>query len=318
MDCCRYPLVLSVLLFSTVIPLTFYGYLSVSRNSGSHFQLQTGNKTIRMTLEEEEWNLRRDIWPAVANNETRGDRISEQNRLMSWLNESGRMNVAAMKVIYFVSHSNYGDPPPEGQQLFLSQRCPVQACSISRREADSRTADAVLMQGFQTSMLRYLLPKRASQVWIMSGWESPPLITRMNMFDVHHLGNLINWTVTYRRDSTISQPYGKFETFPNFTKLDDYPIENGTNYARGKTKKVAWLVSNCDFGTHSGRKAYADELSKYIQVDVYGRCGNMKCPKYQAAECLRMIRTNYKFYLAFENNCCKDYITEKLFSNALK
>lgn len=31
-----------------------------------------------------------------------------------------------------------------------------------------------------------------------------------------------------------------------------------------------------------------------------------------------MLETDYKFYLAFENSNCVDYITEKLFENALQ
>ena len=41
-----------------------------------------------------------------------------------------------------------------------------------------------------------------------------------------------------------------------------------------RPKQVAWLVSHCD--THSQREAYAKELKKHIQVDIYGACG-MQC-----------------------------------------
>jgi hypothetical protein len=38
------------------------------------------------------------------------------------------------------------------------------------------------------------------------------------------------------------------------------------NYATGKTKKVAWFVSNC--GARNGHRQYADVLGKHIQVDI--------------------------------------------------
>ena len=43
----------------------------------------------------------------------------------------------------------------------------------------------------------------------------------------------------------------------------------------GKKKMVAWFVSNCM--TTSGREHYADELKKYVELDVYGACGQLEC-----------------------------------------
>jgi len=62
---------------------------------------------------------------------------------------------------------------------------------------------------------------------------------------------------------------------------------------------------------------YAKELSKFIQVDIYGACGSLRCPRSQSQTCFDMLDEDYKFYLAFENSNCKDYITEKFFVNGL-
>jgi hypothetical protein len=74
--------------------------------------------------------------------------------------------------------------------------------------------------------------------------------------------------------------------------------------------QVAWFVSNCRESNNRGK--YARELQKYIPVDIYGKCGTMKCPRSTENQCLEMLDRDYKFYLAFENANCKGYITEKL------
>ncbi len=76
------------------------------------------------------------------------------------------------------------------------------------------------------------------------------------------------------------------------------------------------MISNCR-GT-SKRRKYIREMQKYEQIDVYGKCGKKVCSdKYQHAKtsnCRGKISNEYKFFLAFENSHCKDYITEKFFS----
>ena len=37
------------------------------------------------------------------------------------------------------------------------------------------------------------------------------------------------------------------------------------------------MVSNCH--THSHREDYVAEMRKYVDVDVYGRCGELNCTK---------------------------------------
>jgi len=53
------------------------------------------------------------------------------------------------------------------------------------------------------------------------------------------------------------------------------------------------------------------ELRRWIDVDVYGGCGPLKCPLSATKLCLRMLEQRYFFYLAFENSLCVDYVTEK-------
>ncbi|KAK6999060.1 alpha-(1 3)-fucosyltransferase C, partial [Biomphalaria glabrata] len=52
---------------------------------------------------------------------------------------------------------------------------------------------------------------------------------------------------------------------------------------------------------------------KYIEVDIYGKCGNLSCPRSAGSECESLLGKSYKFYLSFENSLCLDYVTEKVF-----
>ena len=96
-----------------------------------------------------------------------------------------------------------------------------------------------------------------------------------------------------------------------------------------RPKKVAWIVSRCE--SPSRREDYVAELSKYIPVDIMGGCGSIPCNQSfhvtnrlafgqqtlnqhdSMDNCSLAVATEYKFYLAFENSFCDDYVTEKFF-----
>ncbi|KAK8784725.1 hypothetical protein V5799_008909 [Amblyomma americanum] len=112
-------------------------------------------------------------------------------------------------------------------------------------------------------------------------------------------------------DSDIVTPYAKFVLYDPLVKT----IRRDHDYAQNKSKLVAWFVSNCV--TSNKRLEYAYRLQEHVQVDIYGACGPLNCPRSRNQECNRMLERDYLFYLAFENANCKDYITEKFF-NALR
>lgn len=79
-----------------------------------------------------------------------------------------------------------------------------------------------------------------------------------------------------------------------------------------KTKTAAWFVSHCE--VVSKREELVRGLQKHTDVDIYGECGTLTCPKTSHDSCISMLDTTYYFYLAFENTLCHDYVTEKLFN----
>ncbi|XP_064459936.1 glycoprotein 3-alpha-L-fucosyltransferase A-like [Ornithodoros turicata] len=189
----------------------------------------------------------------------------------------------------------------EGRHLFTRDKCPVDSCQVYGAKWNS-AADAVIFKDF----LPDAAEKVQGQLWILYLLESP----LYGLSPVQK--NAVNWTATYRRDSVIVTPYEKFVLY--HPKVKQLPL-NGRNFAKNKTKMVAWFVSHCS--TRNKRKEYAQELAEYVHVDVYGECGKLKCRRGEPEKCLRMLDRDYKFYLAFENANCKDYITEK-FYNALR
>ena len=188
-----------------------------------------------------------------------------------------------------------------GRELFIKEKCPVNTCSISSRQDDAQQADLVL---FKDEFKRPNFRRPRNQIWLVYLKESPVYTQSINE-------NAFNWISTYRSDSTIVAPYGRWEYYNG--NVRQLPLKQ--NYAATKTKSVAWVVSHCD--TENRRMEYAKKLGRYIQVDIFGSCGNKSCSYSKTDNCFRSLGKEYRFYLAFENSNCKDYITEKFFYNSL-
>ena len=155
---------------------------------------------------------------------------------------------------------------------------------------------------FHNSSFTDFPPARSSyHRWVYFNLEPPVSLAKW------WLNATFNFSSTYSPKSNLPQPYGKCEKF--FNGMND-GVNHISDVIRRKSFLVAWFVTNCD--TQSQRLQYVDELKKYIQVDVFGRCGYLDCPK-SYGNCEQIISQKYKFYLSFENTLCKDYVTEKVF-----
>ena len=182
----------------------------------------------------------------------------------------------------------------EGRAPFA--KCVVKDCLLVPLRL-AATPDALIFHSRNPPNLPYQrLPTQKYVFFTLEPeWKERPLAIEYNL------------TMTYRLDSDIPIPYSRFKKIGNRKKqTSQYPV----NYALGKSKKVAWVVSNCN--TNSNRDGYVDELKKYIDVDIYGQCGSLLCGL-TSGSCFPYIYATYKFYLAFENSICQDYVTEKLF-----
>lgn len=263
-------------------------------------------------------------------------KVNDQRRLLDQLD----FGVAdGQKVIQVMDTS---DSTPEGSDIFRRLSCPVQNCrlqhiNIARVEpqvdaavvkdddsdavlGEPRAVDALLYMNYVPSSLTWLSEQRqrgrsVHRVTVLYLLESPE-----HTADLSHLGGSLNWTATYRGDSVLPTPYGMYR--PMRQPPPPPPPRRASrrtasrNYAAGRTKLVAWMTSNCY--TPNKRELYVAELRKYVRVDVYGQCGEYKCKRKEMDNCLSRLSKHYKFYLAFENSNCHDYITEKFFRNALR
>ena len=182
---------------------------------------------------------------------------------------------------------------------------------------------------YEHELPAYRLPH---QKWLFYYTEAP----RSNRFQ--HLARYLdsfNLTLTYSHDADIVKPYGICLPHRDTMKRDPSSVTDyikkiyGTltddapwtseeipyvsyNRAKGKTRLVAWMVSDCT--AKNGRSEYVKQLQRYVPVDVYGKCGNYTCLPRLSKACDDDLNKHYKFYLAFENSFCSEYITEKVWT----
>uniref|UniRef100_A0A5S6QG94 Fucosyltransferase n=1 Tax=Trichuris muris TaxID=70415 RepID=A0A5S6QG94_TRIMR len=227
------------------------------------------------------------IWPEDA---PYSDRIEGQLRF-----RPSKLRDGVLLISLFEGFSRWDLPNSEAYRSLFDE-CPINNCRASFDTNDMEKANAILFRNSPPHMPN----RRPDQILIFSSLEAPPHTTAKNFV------NTVNWTATYRRDSDIVTPYGKLVK----TATQEEVIVNLTI----KTRLAAWFVSNCY--TNSRREYYVSALEQHMPVDKYGHCGNKRCKK-SDPNCWNLLR-KYKFYIAFENARCQDYITEKLFENALR
>ncbi|KAJ8728284.1 hypothetical protein PYW08_016669 [Mythimna loreyi] len=217
----------------------------------------------------------------------------------------------------------------KGQEGFIERKCPYTNCIVTADRSyfggDYTKFDVIAFAGPELSYTYQQLPvKRSShQKYVFASIESsdnyPVCSTQYNGF--------FNWTWTFKLDSEVRWGYFTIRDKNNaivgpnkemqWMKLEDMdPVsEDFKQELKTKTKAAAWFVSNCY--TKSKRENVASklnhELRKYnLSVDVFGKCGPLKCSRDNEDDCDKLIKSDYYFYLSFENSFSEDYVTEKL------
>ena len=169
------------------------------------------------------------------------------------------------------------------------------------------TVDAVIYDFRRMTVLpNYTRPK--SQVWIHIQHEAAVKHRKQIK-----MNNKVNWTMTHSRHSDIHLPYGMI-----MPKIRDRQLNRDyLGIAKNKSVDAIWVVSHCH--TRSRREKYADILKQYIDIDILGACGRRwQCGRrfnHDIHDCFSILNSTYRYYLAFENTLCTDYITEKFFEN---
>lgn len=225
--------------------------------------------------------------------------------------ESEKFNSTTRKVIMMYT-TFFGDPKwlvKEDFNTINGTKCPFYQCDFTTDKTHFTRSDAVIFHARDmTSLqeLRNLQKTRPShQRWIYFIMESPMYTPNPSPYN-----GMFNWTLTYRADSDLRFPYGNY--FPRITPWTGQ--ESLKKLVGGKSKLVFWAASHCGLL----RDKYVRKLRKYIDVDVFGACGaalgggSGSCAQ-SSEDCTEKLK-QYKFALAFENQMCEDYITEKYWS----
>ncbi|XP_063065005.1 alpha-(1,3)-fucosyltransferase 7-like [Engraulis encrasicolus] len=216
---------------------------------------------------------------------------------------SSPVNVTKTTVLiwYWAFGSNQGI-----RGTVCKDRFGITNCILSDDQSLFSKADFIVFHNRELITGQQRLPLHLSrpqnQGWVWFSIESPA-----------HNGNLrpfagkFNYTMSYRRDADFFMPYGWLaprHVAPGMTVEDLIP--------KKKSHLACWIVSN--YAAHHRRTRVYNRLKQVIKVEVYGGAVHRRL---DGKDKLPTISHCY-FYLAFENSEFQDYITEKLWSNALE
>ena len=184
------------------------------------------------------------------------------------------------------------------------------SCNVTSDMSLFSSSDAVVFHAKDiiSSSVRRLasLQRPTNQHWVMFIMESPLKTDPLKLSYLDSYGP-VNLTATYMKTSDVQSAY--YKVLPGVYHGGFDPTRN---YLEGKTGMATILVSNCAWH----RMRWVKKIQQYIDVKVYGKCDS-ECSRTNRQKCMFKLR-KYKFYLSFENNYCRDYISEKIILNAFE
>lgn len=213
------------------------------------------------------------------------------------------------------------------------ENCPESRCYAFRSKSyfhsPQEKSDGIIVHSKELFYMPSKMYSRSpKQLWLFYTLEPQQLSFCSNYYRLSDFDDWFNLTATFKTDSDIPLSYRDFSEWTDLTNdklyVEKYQklsqFKNLTSFALDlttKTKKatIVWFVSHCY--TSSRREHYVKELSKYVNIDMFGKCASGKnkdpCSQMGSKEC-RFFLNRYKFRLAFENSLCDDYISEKFWN----
>ncbi|XP_067949482.1 alpha-(1,3)-fucosyltransferase C-like [Watersipora subatra] len=189
-------------------------------------------------------------------------------------------------------------------------------CRYYKGVKNSSHADLALFK--YQALLHYKIPPKKQPHQLAAFVASEPQ-TSLNPIDLSRWDGFFNYSITFLREDESSF----FMFRRKLIKLHPKRTIYFTSKLNKQPVRALWLVSHCTAAKkkdriYSAREEYVTELSKHISIDVFTSADQQMC--FRRFKGLLNIYPNtedpeiadYMFYLSFENNLCKDYITEKL------
>lgn len=187
-------------------------------------------------------------------------------------------------------------------------------CVISFDKAiisESNTA-AVLFH-FDTIDVNDMPPTRyQNQLHVFWDMEASANLMYRKFFPTTKESYDFNATMTYRLDSDFLASYQSPAIADLFMEKNESSIQD---ILKSKSKMAMAIISDCSIlpGARMRLKLIKELRDHGLNIDLFGSCFYNRISKGEVSSTIRQ----HKFYFAYENSYhCKDYITEKLFTNA--